>query len=158
VRAGSGVTRRLGSGLALVVVAILVLGGCSSDDGEDPDTAQAASDVGGDEGAGDGSSSDEDDEAFCAVVDEQLETATGTDLLEAYPAIEAIADAAPDDLADAFEENLVALEPAARAEDADEARQVFIEEVAPNEAYTDSLADIADGISDRCDVDIDDAG
>ena len=47
------------------------------------------------------------------------------------------------------------LEPVARSADAEEAEQVFIEEVAPNEAYTDSLAEIGDGIDERCGIDID---
>jgi hypothetical protein len=139
----------------LFVVLLLLAGGvaaCSSDDdgGDGAQPASEAPDEGDDGGA--------DDEAFCAEVEDQLETATGDDLLEAYPAIEAIAEVAPADLQDAFEQNLVALEPVARAADAQEARDVFVEEVAPNEDYTESLGEIGDAISDRCGVDIDAAG
>jgi hypothetical protein len=139
---------------ALAAAGLLFVGACSSDDGGEDgggSGAQPASEAGDESGGGD----EGDDEAFCAEVEQQIDTATGNDLLEAYPAIEAMADAAPEDLQDAFEENLVALEPAARAEDADEAREVFIEEVAPNEAYTDSLAELGDAIDERCGIDID---
>jgi hypothetical protein len=144
--------------LLTLVLLLLVVGGavaCSSDDdgSSDGDGAQPASEA-PDEGDGD----DADDEAFCAEVERQLETATGDDLIEAYAAIEAIAEGAPEDLQDVFEQNLVALEPVARAADDDEARDVFVEEVAPNEEYTESLAEIGDAISDRCDVDLDAAG
>jgi len=144
--------QRLLALLLLPVAAMLLLGACASGDGGD--------DGGGDAGDADseaqpasGAGAEGGDE-FCTVVEEKLDAATGEDLLEAVAAIQAMADAAPVTLNEAFDENLAALEPVTQADDAEAATQVFLEEVAAEPAFTDSFTEIESGIDEECGIDV----
>ena len=151
-REGTAVRRPLLLLLALLGATTLLVGACSDDGGGDDESA--AEDGGTDDSTAEGGSGDGDDADFCAVVEEQLPTATSQDLQAAIPAIEAMADAAPEELQDAFEENLATLEPVAEAEDEEAAAEAFLDEVATDPAYAESFEQIADGVQERCGIDV----
>jgi hypothetical protein len=149
--------RRLLTIAALIFASLLVLGACSDDDGDTADESSSASGTSDDSTPAADADGGEASGDFCPVVEENLEMATGSDLLAALDAIETMAAAAPDDLQQAFEENIATFEPVRGASSAEEANEIFVDEVITEPGYEDSFLAVEAGVEEECGINISDA-